>query len=197
MSNEPGTPHRKPATVATALAAAVVLGCAAAPSVGATEQAFKPDDQSCRHATPEQLAWLPGNAWKTLASAVRVCSVRRDVKAPTGLLIASVWEDDYYATQPNGSTMIEMPPAQLLAPDGRRLGELPKNFPADEAATVKLSFSDWRGNLPAEIRVCVLSPAVAGNYVLPPLRLNAAGDHYGADVGQPSPPTKKDDCHGQ
>lgn len=93
--------------------------------------------------------------------------------------------------------MIDMPRGQPLAPDGRHLGELPKNFPADEAATVKLSFGDWQGNLPTEIRVCVLSPAVAGNYVLPTLRLDAAGDHYAAAVGQPSAPTKKDDCHGQ
>ena len=65
------------------------------------------------------------------------------------------------ATQPNGSTMVEMPRAQLLSPTGKRLGELPKNFPVDEAATLRLAFGDWHGNLPGEIRVCVLSPAVA------------------------------------
>ena len=65
------------------------------------------------------------------------------------------------------------------------------------AATLKLSFADWRGNLPGEIRVCVLSPGVAGDYVLPPLRLDASSTHYIAAAGQPVAPGKKDDCHGQ
>ena len=199
MINESRTPHRQPASLVAAFAAAIALGCAASPSAnaGAGAQAFKPDDQACRRATPEQLAWLPGEAWRPFAAAVRVCSVRRDAKAPAGLLIASVWEDDYFATRPDGSTMVEMPHAQLLSAEGKRLGELPRNFPADEAATLKLSFGDWRGNRPGEIRVCVLSPGVAGDDVLPPLRLDATGTHYIAATGQPASPGKKDDCHGQ
>jgi ABC-type sugar transport system substrate-binding protein len=62
MTNESRTPHCKPARLVAALSAAIALGCAAA-------QAFTPDDQACRRATPEQLAWLPGDARNPFVSA--------------------------------------------------------------------------------------------------------------------------------
>ncbi len=183
--------------VARWLAVVAVLAGAALPEAQAASSAYKPGDRSCRPATPDQLAWLTGDDWKARASAVRFCAVARSAKSAPGLLIASVSEDAFYATRPSGSVTVPMPHPQLFAPDGRRLGELPKNFPVDEAETLRLVFTDWRGAVPGEIRLCVISPGVGGNYILPSLRLDATGDHYATEPGPMRAPSKRDDCAGQ
>ncbi len=168
------------------------LGCTTAVDASPVARPYLSDDTHCRTASPQQLAWLDGPAWKPFAPFVRLCEVRQG-NAPAALLIASVWEKDYYADKPDGAAQVEMPLPLLFAADGRKLGELPQNFPTDAPSELQLRFADWKAGLPGEIRLCVITPTTGGNFSMAPLHLSAAG-HY-ESTGKTPAPSLKDECH--
>lgn len=169
------------------------LGCTTAVGASPAVRPYVADDAHCRRATPAQLAWLADPAWGGFAPSVRVCEVRQG-SAPAALLIASVWEQDYYADKPDNTVQVQMPLPLLLAPDGRRLGELPQNFPTDAPAELQLRFANWKAGLPGEIRMCVITPTTGGNFAMAPLHLAADGRYE--STGKTPVPSLKDECHG-
>jgi hypothetical protein len=188
--------HARRGTLALAGASAVLLslGCATPVDASPLVRPYAADDTHCHAPTPTQLAWLDGAAWSRFASAVRVCEVGQG-SGPAALLVTSVWEQHYYADKPDGTVQVDMPRPLLLAADGRKLGELPQNFPTDAPDVLQLRFAGWKGGLPTEIRLCVISPTPGGNFALAPLRLGPSG-HY-ESTGRKPVPSLKDECHGQ
>lgn len=174
---------------AGALAALALVSCAdAAPQ----SKPFHPDAATCKPPTAAQSAWLPAE-WTPFARAVRVCSIRDGSKA-TGLLVISVWADAWYAPLPAGSVDVAMPEPLLVAPDGRLLGSLPANFPYEPPASLRLRFVGWQDGLPAEIRMCLMSPTPAGDQPLAPLHWRVATHRY-ERVGVDPDAGAKDECH--
>jgi hypothetical protein len=178
----------------SAVVIALSLGCTTTVDASPVLPPYKADSANCRPATPPQLAWLDGPAWARFAPYVRVCDVRQG-RGPVAMLIASVWEEAYYADQPDNAPQVEMPLPQLFAPDGRKLGELPHNFPTDAPAELQLRFADWANGLPGEIRLCVITPTTGGNFALAPLRIGASGRFE--STGKKPVPSLTDDCHGR
>src|SRR5262249_40261983 len=106
-------------------------------SAYAAGKAFVADENVCKRPADIQLAWLDASAWGPFTEYIRVCSVRSG-KSPITLLLVSVWADLYYSDKPVGSETVVMPKPLLFTPKGRRVGELPVNFPTDPPAELVL-----------------------------------------------------------
>jgi len=154
---------------------------------------FEPDERVCRPPSSTQQSWLDPAVWGAFAEFTRVCSIGRPGRR-AALLLVSVWADTYYAGKPGGTVTVAMPRPILFFPDGRAVGELPVNFPSDPPAELVVRFADWQRGLPHEIRLCVSSPTASGDSMLPPLRYQAATQHY-APATAAGPARRPGDCH--
>jgi hypothetical protein len=156
-------------------------------SAYAAGKAFVADDGVCKRPAATQLAWLDAAEWGPFTEYIRVCSVRSG-KSPVALLLISVWADLYYSDKPAGSETVAMPKPLLFNPRGRRVGELPVNFPSDPPAELVLRFTDWRKGFPHEVRLCVASPTASGDQALAPLRYQPAAQRYEQVTGEGAGP---------
>lgn len=147
-------------------------GCAQAAG-----KAFVADKNVCKRPVRAQLDWLDTSAWEPFSEYIRVCVVRNGT-SPAALLLISVWADLYYSGKAAGTETVVMPRPLLFTPKGKRVGELPVNFPTDPPAELVLHFADWRKGFPYEIRLCVASPTASGDQALAPLRYLPATEHY-------------------
>ena len=186
--------HALVKSVVLCSAAGLSLGCAQASPQRAGGRPFDPQAGGCKAATPTQLAWLAPEAWAKFAAFVRVCEIGHG-GTPPALLVVSVWADPFYDQLPASEPAVTMPMPLLLAPDGRKLGELPMNFPSDPPEQLTLRFDHWSAGPPGDIFLCVLSPTVSGNRPLPSLHYLPAKQRYEADAKAPAP-KKKEDCNG-
>jgi hypothetical protein len=150
--------------------------------------------RSCKPPTAAQQAWLD-DAWKPFAAFIRFCPVARASSRPV-LLLASVWADPYYDSQPSGAQTVVMPAPLLFSPEGRRVGELPSNFPSDPPAELRVEFADWKQGYPLRIDLCVSSPTASGDQWLKPLRYQADAGRYAAGEDASGLPQRKH-CHGR
>lgn len=175
-----------------ALAALALLGGACG---SVTAGPFIANDQSCKAATLAQLGWLEGASWMPFSEHVRVCTVRNG-NAAAALLVVSVWAQSYYEKKPPGSETVSLPKPLLFTPGGKRIGELPLNFPDDPPVELVLDFVNWRHGLPQEIKLCVASPAASGDQALAPLKYRAATERYEQDRAA-APALRGKHCHGR
>lgn len=155
-----------------ALLSALVGACAQA---GVTPYAA--NAELCQPPTPVQRQWLQADDWKPFEPFVRVCTVL-DNKGAAALLVVSVWADLYYADKPAGSTTVQMPKPLLLLPNGRKVGELPSNFPSDPPAELVIRFTQWTHDLPSTIELSLATPTASGDQTLAPLKYNPAQQRY-------------------
>lgn len=173
-----------------ALALAAVFGDASA-AVGT--DAYVAGEALCKRPTPIQMAWLVAPAWSRFAEFIRVCKVSRAKDAKPAVLLFSVWADELYAKEPAGAETVAMPRPVLFSPAGRKLGELPANFPSDPPSELLIAFREWRHGMPQEIALCIRTPTASGDQALPSLRYSASIRQYRQLAAFPS--KRPGDCH--
>jgi len=176
--------------ITIAVLALLAGGCA-----HACGKTFVADSNVCKRPVRAQLDWLDTSAWEPFSEYIRVCTVRNGA-SPTALLLISVWADLYYAGKPAGTETVDMPKPLLFTPKGKRVGELPVNFPTDPPADLVLHFADWRKGFPHEIRLCVASSTASGDQALAPLRYLPATEHYEQVTGTGAA-ERSGDCRGR
>lgn len=172
-----------------------VLTLLAGACAQAAGKPFVADENVCKRPVQAELDWLDASAWEPFSEYIRVCTVRNGT-SPAVLRLISVWADLYYSDKPAGTETVAMPRPLLFTPKGKRVGELPVNFPTDPPAELVLHFTDWRKGFPYEIRLCVVSPTASGDQALAPLRYLPATQHY-EQVTSPGAPARSGDCRGR
>lgn len=177
-------------TLVLAFALAGIFGNASAAMDGGL---YLADETVCNRPTPAEMRWLDAPAWSDFVEFIRVCKVTRAKNAAPAVLLFSVWADELYAKAPAGSATAAMPRPMLFSPTGRKLGELPANFPADPPSELQIAFREWRGGMPQEIALCIRTPTASGDQALPSLKYSANLRQYRQLSVLPSTPIG--DCH--
>ncbi len=135
---------------------------------------------------PERARFEPYIASTRICPLVQTPLVQTDGKRALISLIA-VFVEDYYSDKAEDAPWEDFPKPIFVDAGGRTVGALPEHFPEDPPRVSTLSFGDFRGELPYEIRVSVANPAIGGDYELPPLFWNPERGRYEADEAAREP----------
>lgn len=116
--------------------------------------------------------------WTPFLEQTRICPLRNQANDEATVFLVSVFARAYFEQHPDVKDEPEFPRPQLIDRNGRCLGQLPELFPFDPPRDLTVRYGVWKANVPTEIRIRVVNPAVGGDYELPRLRWDAGARIY-------------------
>lgn len=116
--------------------------------------------------------------WRPYLSVTRVCLLIKKPGDKAAVALVSVFIGDYYRGKPENALWENFPKPILFDGAGQRVGELSELFPEESPGEMILTYGRWQGDIPGEIRMHIINPAVTGDYDLPTLLWNKEQHRY-------------------
>lgn len=161
----------------------LLTGCEIA---GNSDKYIELTEKDCQPYETAKLKPALDNYWKPYLSATRICSLVKKTGDVPEIMLISVFYADYYLDRAADTTWESFPKPILIHKDGHCVARLPDGFPTAPPRDYELKYGKWLGNIPTEIKIHVINPAVDGDYDLPVLQWEKTKKHYiatGESVG--------------
>lgn len=116
--------------------------------------------------------------WRPYLSSTRVCPLVQQRGAKPDIVLISISIQDYYRDKPADAKWENFPKPILANYRGEHVGEISELFPEESPGEMILTYGHWQDNIPGEIRMHIINPAVTGDYDLPTLLWNKEKQRY-------------------
>ena len=118
------------------------------------------------------------NEWQPYLSSSKVCPLIKTPGAKSAIVLISVSLEDATRNKSPGDAWDKLPKPIFFNEKGQCVARLPYLFPDDPPFGIQLSYGQWQGLIPGEIRLHVQNQAVEGDFDLPTLTWNTKIQSY-------------------